>query len=74
MDKQEKRLKILSNEEISSLYDRPSFNEEEQMEYFALSPQEQLIFESLSSNKSRSYFILQLGVFCPTPPKGAFES
>ena len=63
MDKQEKRLKVLSNEEISSLYDRPSFDKEEQMEYFVLSPQEQLIFESLSSNKSRAYFILQLGYF-----------
>ncbi len=63
MDKQEKRLKILSNEEISNLYGRPNFDAEEKIEYFALSPQEKLIVESLNSKKSRTYFILQLGYF-----------
>jgi len=59
----EKRLKILAQDEIDSIYSRPDFTHEERVEYFALSQLEQELLEVFRSVKSQIYFILQLGYF-----------
>ncbi len=61
--KDDKRLKILSDKEISEIYDLPQFTSEEQIKYFELNPEESLELQSLRSIKSKTYFILQLGYF-----------
>lgn len=60
---QTKRLKILSENEINSLYNRPVFSFEDQQEYFSLSESEKEFLDVLRSTKSKVYFILQLGYF-----------
>jgi TnpA family transposase len=62
-DTQPKRLKILGDDEIESIYGIPHFTHEERIEYFSLSPSEKATLEQLHSIKSRIYFILQLGYF-----------
>jgi len=59
----QKRLRILVDDEIEDLYGRPRFTHEERVEYFALSPTENVALEQLHSIKSRIYFIIQLGYF-----------
>jgi len=59
----QKRLQILGEDEIESLYGLPHFTPEEQMEHFTLSPKETTAIEQLHSIKSRIYAILQLGYF-----------
>jgi len=59
----QRRLKILGNDEIEALYERPHFTPEEQKEYFLLSPKELTAMEQLHSIKSRIYYLLQLGYF-----------
>jgi hypothetical protein len=59
----QKRLQILSDDEIEALYGRPRFTPEERLEYFTLSPTEQAALEPFHSIKSRLYGILQLGYF-----------
>ncbi len=59
--KKEKRLKILSIDEIESIYNRPRFTDEERIEYFCLSQSEQELLELFRSIKSQVYFIIQLG-------------
>jgi len=59
----EKRLKILGQDEIDSIYSRPNFTQEERVEYFAKSQLEQELLETFGSVKSQIYFILQLGYF-----------
>ena len=59
----QKRLRILRDDEIQALYERPRFTDDERLEYFALSPTEKATLEQLHSSKSRIYFILQLGYF-----------
>jgi TnpA family transposase len=61
--RQEKRLKILTTDEIESIYNRPCFTHEEQIEYFSLSQSDLEILELFRSIKSQIYFILQLGYF-----------
>jgi Domain of unknown function (DUF4158) len=61
--RKEKRLKILATDEIESIYDRPKFTREEQLEYFTLSQSDLEILEVFGSIKSQVYFILQLGYF-----------
>lgn len=58
-----KRLTILSNSEIKSLYRIPSFSPEERAFYFSLDESEKIEMELLKSLESRVYFILQLGYF-----------
>ena len=58
-----KRLRILEDDEIKGLYDRPQFNDEERIEYFTLSQEEKTILEQMRTNKSRLHFILLLGYF-----------
>ena len=43
------RLKILSGDEIDTLYGRPRFTHEERVEHFALSPTEGTALEQLNS-------------------------
>jgi hypothetical protein len=61
--RKEKRLKILTADEIDSIYSRPCFTDEERIEYFTLSQSEQELLEVFRSIKSQVYFILQLGYF-----------
>ncbi len=59
---EDKRLKILDEEEITVLYARPIFTDEERQRYFSLSPVESAAIKELTL-KSRIYCILQLGYF-----------
>lgn len=59
----QRRLRILADDEIEALYDRPCFTHEERIEYFSLSTAEKAVLDELHAIKSRLYFILQLGYF-----------
>jgi TnpA family transposase len=63
IDNPGKRLVILSREEMDALYGRPRFTQEERVEYFTLSDQENAALGQLHSLKSKVFFILQLGYF-----------
>ena len=63
MNPTERRLRILSEDEIDALYGLPRFSDDERPEYFSLSPTEKTALDQLHSIKSRIYFILQLGYF-----------
>ena len=63
MNRTPKRLRILGDDEIEVLYERPRFTHEERMEYLKLSCEENAVLEQLHSIKSRLHFILQLGYF-----------
>jgi hypothetical protein len=56
-------LRILDEDEIEALYERPRFTEEERIQYFGLSPTEKAALEQFHSIKSRIYWILHLGYF-----------
>lgn len=58
-----RRLKILSNPEISTLYDLPQFTCEEQQNYYTLNKKEYKVMTARGSLASRVHFILQLGYF-----------
>lgn len=58
-----RRLRILDNEEIKDLYERPRFTPEERHQFFSISADEQVAMEQLHSIKSRLYFLLQVGYF-----------
>ena len=60
---QQKRLKILEEEEIQKLFSRPLFNQEDQGKYFSLSYLEQKALDTFRSLPSKIIFILQLGYF-----------
>jgi len=57
------RLRILSEDEIETLYGRPRFTQEERAQYFTLSQIESDLLVELRSVRSQTYFILQLGYF-----------
>lgn len=59
----EKRLQLLSEAEISDLYDKPCFTPEERELYFTLNPVEQQSLGRYHNTRTRVYFILQLGYF-----------
>jgi len=59
----DRRLKILSQEEIKELYGLPYFSEEDRKQYFSLTPSEEATLKELHSTKSKIAFILQLGYF-----------
>ncbi len=61
--KTNKRLTVLSKNEINQLYSLPEFNDEQRAFYFYLNDYEKEEMESLRSTESRLYFILQLGYF-----------
>lgn len=58
-----KRLTILSKDEITALFEKPNFTKEERDFYFALDEGEYKIMLSFGSILSRMFFILQLGYF-----------
>jgi TnpA family transposase len=58
-----KRLTVLSKNEIKQLYSLPEFNDEQRALYFHLNESEKDEMESLRSIESRLYFILQLAYF-----------
>jgi TnpA family transposase len=60
---EQKRLRILGEDELESIYGRPCFTYEDRCDYFSLSQPEKDLVEGLRSTKSRAYFILQLGYF-----------
>lgn len=57
------RLKILREDEVEIIYDRPIFTYEDRCQYFSLSQPEKELLDTLRSVKSKAYFILQLGYF-----------
>lgn len=61
------RLSILSNQDFSSIYDRPRFNDLERRHFFVLSEPELQIVKLKPFNgretSSKLYFIIQLGYF-----------
>src|SRR6266853_3483928 len=63
IEPRERRLRILSEDEIEALYGLPHFSDDERPEYFSISPAEQRALDQLHSMHSRIYFILQLGYF-----------
>lgn len=58
-----KRLRILSEDEIKIIYDRPSYSYEDCCFYFSLSQPEKELLNTLRSVKSKAHFVLQLGYF-----------
>jgi TnpA family transposase len=63
INKTQRRLRILGDDEIQAIYGIPRFTPEERLEYFSLSSTELASLEKLHSIKSRIYYILQLGYF-----------
>jgi len=63
IEPRERRLRILSEDEIEALYGLPHFSDDERPEYFSIAPAEQRALDQLHSMNSRIYFILQLGYF-----------
>ncbi|MGO9688005.1 MAG: Tn3 family transposase, partial [Syntrophobacteraceae bacterium] len=59
----QKRLRILGDDEIDAIYGRPRFTDEERQEHFSLSQPERELLQELRSIKSRAYFVLQLSYF-----------
>ena len=57
----QKRLRLLRDDALPALYERPRFPDAERLEYFALAPTEKATLEPLHSSKSRIYCMLQLG-------------
>jgi TnpA family transposase len=60
---EQKRLRILTKDEIKSIYDRPNFTIEEQSNFFTLSQPEKDLLTLFRNINSQAYFILQLGYF-----------
>lgn len=58
-----KRVDLLSRAEIEELYARPLFNDDERRCYFVLSPEETTLMKAYAKDRTRLYFILQLGYF-----------
>lgn len=59
----QKRLRILDEDEIEIIYNIPNFTYEDRYEYFSLTQPEKELLDTLRSVKSKAYFILQLGYF-----------
>ena len=58
-----KQLVILSDDEVSKLYDLPKFDEDARLKYFALNESEKTILNTFHRVFAKVYFILQLGYF-----------
>jgi hypothetical protein len=61
--KADKRIKLLSEGEITDIYGLPHFTEHERIHYFSLSNLEKIALDQLSFIHSKVHFILQLGYF-----------
>lgn len=57
------RLRILSEEEIKTIYEKPNFTYEDRCSYLSLTQPEKELLHTLRSIKSKVYFVLQLGYF-----------
>lgn len=62
----QKRLRILNEDEIQTIYSIPNFTYEDRCQYFSLTQPEKELLETFRSVKSKAYFILQLGYFKAT--------
>lgn len=60
---EQKRLRILGEDEFNTIFGRPIFTYEDRCHYFALSQPEKELLQRLRSVKSKAYFVLQLGYF-----------
>ena len=58
-----KRLYLLPEAEISDLYERPIFNQNEQLLYFKMNQVELDLLGKFGTIKTKVYFILQLAYF-----------
>jgi hypothetical protein len=58
-----RRLQILREEEVASIYERPLFAHEERVLYFSLTAPEKQALEQFHTFSSRIFYILQLGYF-----------
>lgn len=65
--KNEKRIHILSPNEVSELYERPVFNQADREDYFSLDTHMHKIVEGLEKLETRLYFILLVGYFRAKP-------
>ncbi len=63
MAENKKRIDLLSQAEIEDLYARPVFNDEERLLYFTLDEKEMSAVMHHENERTRLYFILQLGYF-----------
>jgi uncharacterized protein DUF4158 len=63
IDTTQRRLKILTADDIDALYGRPTFTPDERMAYFTLSQPEQEALQAFRAVKAQVSFILQLGYF-----------
>ena len=63
IDAEQKRLGILGDDELETIYGRPFFTHEDRCNYFFLSTPEKETLQVLRSIKSQAYFVLQLGYF-----------
>ncbi|MBB1352221.1 MULTISPECIES: DUF4158 domain-containing protein [unclassified Pseudoalteromonas] len=62
-----KRIQILTSSEINELYALPNFNHTDREDYFSLDSETQKLVNELRRLETRVYFILLLGVSCPSP-------
>ncbi len=58
-----KRIQLLTDTEISDLYDRPCFNPDEREDFFFLNQSEEEVLNQYKNIRTKVYFILQLGYF-----------
>ncbi|PHM26100.1 DUF4158 domain-containing protein [Xenorhabdus budapestensis] len=65
--KNERRLHILSQNEVRELYERPVFSHANREDYFSLDPHTATIVAELNKPETRIYFILLLGYFRAKP-------
>ena len=65
--KNDKRIHILSPNEVRELYERPVFNQADREDYFSLDTHMQKIVAGLEKLETRLYFILLVGYFRARP-------
>ena len=58
-----KRLKILSENEISLYFSKPQFIDADRHDFFTLSQDEHRLMQTLKTNRAKCYFIAQYGYF-----------
>ena len=58
-----RKVYLLSESEISDIYDIPDFNKLEKEIYFTLDESERKILDSFKTQNTKTFFILQLGYF-----------
>ena len=62
IDTTQRRLKILTADDLDALYGRPTFTPEERRYYFALSPPEQEALQEFRTIKARVWFFCAAGL------------